>query len=55
LNGLAPYYIADVLQPVKTLDSALTLHSADNNELFIIRAAVSDSESKPSRSQLPES
>jgi len=46
LCGLAPSYITDMLQPVTTLDRQVTLRSADNNDLFIIIARSSDSESK---------
>ena len=38
LNGLAPSYITDMLQPVTTLDRQVTLRSADNNDLFISRS-----------------
>jgi len=35
LNGLAPSYITDMLQPVTTLDRHVTLRLTDNNDLFI--------------------
>ena len=40
LNGLAPSYIIDMLQPVTTLDRQVTLRSADNNDLFITRSRL---------------
>jgi len=40
LNGLAPSYVTDMLQPVTTLDRQVTLRSADNNDLFISRSRV---------------
>ena len=40
LNGLAPSYISDMLQPVTTLDRQVTLRLADNNDLFISRSCL---------------
>ena len=40
LNGLAPSYITDMLQPVTTFDRQVTLRSADNNDLFISRSRL---------------
>jgi len=40
LNGLAPSYITDMLQPVSTLDRQVTLRSVDNNDLFIFRSRL---------------
>jgi len=40
LNGLAPSYITDMLQPVTTLDRQVTLRSADNNDRFISRSRL---------------
>ena len=44
LNGVAPSYITDMLQPVTTFDRQVTLRSADNNDLFISRIRLRLSE-----------
>ena len=40
INGLAPSYITDMLQPVSTLDRQVTLRSVDNNDLFVSRSRL---------------
>jgi len=40
LNGLAPSYTTDMLQPFSTLDRQVTLRSVDNNDLFVFRSRL---------------